>query len=135
MAALDVAMGHVYGKGTKTKKRADFLDYMDALLRELPAEEGEEYHVILDNYCTHKRCDDWLKGHPNVIFHYTPATADWLNVIEIWFGIMSREALSGASVRSREDVAKNIKKFIETCNKNVLHPFVWRKMRSEKGSD
>lgn len=56
LAALDVAMGHVYGKSTK--KRADFLDYMDALLRELPAEEGEEYHVILDNYCTHKRCDD-----------------------------------------------------------------------------
>ena len=27
--------------------------------------------AILDNYCIHKRCDEWLAAHPNVFFHYT----------------------------------------------------------------
>ncbi len=132
-AALDVAKGHVYGKVTKTKNRADFLDFMDELLRDLPAQEGVEYHVILDNYCTHKRCDAWLKDHPNVVFHYTPTSASWLNMIEIWFGIMSRKVLRGASFDSKDALAGNIKKFIEAYNKNDPHPFVWRK-REVKGA-
>lgn len=126
-AALDIARGHVYGKVTKTKKRVDFLAFMDDLLKELPPKEGVVYHVILDNYCIHKRCDDWLKEHPNVVFHYTPTSASWLNMIEIWFGIMSRKVLRGASFDSKEDLADNIKKFIEAYNKNDPHPFIWRK--------
>jgi hypothetical protein len=31
---------------------------LDAIIADLPADK--EIHVILDNYCTHKRNDDWL---------------------------------------------------------------------------
>lgn len=45
---------------------------------------SEQYvHVILDNYSTHKRNDDWLAKHPNVTFHFTPTSASWLNQVEI----------------------------------------------------
>ena len=69
-AALEVATGVVHGKTTKAKKRIDFLAFMDDLLKELPVVDMEEFHVILDNYCIHKRCNEWLASHPNVFFHY-----------------------------------------------------------------
>jgi hypothetical protein len=28
-----------------------------------------EIHVILDNYCIHKKCDELLAARPNVHFH------------------------------------------------------------------
>ena len=56
---------------------------MDEVVKDVPQEQ--EVHVILDNYATHKKNDDWLKAHPNVTFHFTPTSASWLNQLEIWF--------------------------------------------------
>jgi transposase len=92
----------------------------------------KEVHVILDNYCIHKRNDLWLAAHPNVFFHFTPTSASWLNQVEIWFGIMSRKALRGASFKSTEDLAKAINDFV-TAYGPTAKPFVWRK-REIKGS-
>jgi transposase len=73
----------------------------------------QEVHVILDNYCTHKKNDDeWLAVHPNVNFHFTPTSASWLNQMEIWFGILSRKALRGASFNSAEQLTQAIKDFV-----------------------
>ena len=71
--ALEIATGQIYGKVTKQKERTDFLQFMDQLLEDLP--QSAEYHVILDNYCIHKRCNDWLDSHPNVKFYFTPTSA------------------------------------------------------------
>lgn len=131
-AALEVATGIIHGKSTKTKKRVDFLAFMDDLLEELPTREGIEYHVILDNYCIHKRCDEWLAAHPNVTFHFTPTSASWLNQIEIWFNIMTRKVLKGASHNSTDELAAAIKAYIKSYNE-TSEPFVWKK-REVKGS-
>ena len=131
-AALKIAMGQVYAKPTKTKKRVDFLAFMDDFLRDFPVEDGSELHVILDNYCIHKRCTEWLEQHPEVHFHFTPTSASWLNQIEIWFGILSRKVLRGASFDSIEQLATAIKEYITFYNL-TSKPFVWRK-REVKGS-
>jgi len=34
-----------------------------------------QLHVILGNLNAHKNNEDWLKGHPNVKFHFTPTSA------------------------------------------------------------
>jgi transposase len=86
--------------------------------------------VILDNYSTHKKNDEWLAQH--VRFHFTPTSASWLNQVEIWFGILSRKTLRGASFTSTEDLTKAIKAFIAAYNPRAA-PFVWRK-REVKGS-
>lgn len=125
-AALEVATGMVHGKLTKYKKRPDFQEFMDELLTELPSGEDVEYHVILDNYCTHKRNDDWLQEHPNVFFHYTPTSASWLNQVEIWFNIMTRKVLRGASHDSVEQLCEAIENYLHFYNKTA-EPFVWRK--------
>ena len=66
-AALEVATGTVMAKTTQTKTREDFLLYMDELVKEYGSER--ELHVILDNYCTHKKNDTWLTTNKNVSFH------------------------------------------------------------------
>jgi transposase len=129
-AALNVASGVVQSKTTATKKRPDFQAFMAEVVAEIPT--GKAIHVILDNYSTHKKNHDWLAEHPNVHFHYTPTSASWLNQVEIWFGILSRKTLSGASFESTAQLIQAIEAFIATHNKNAA-PFVWRK-REVKGA-
>ena len=131
-AALQVANGSVFGKVTERKTRADFQGFMDELLAGLPEDGEAEYHVIMDNYCIHKKNDDWLRLHPNVHFHYTPTSASWLNQVEIWFNIMSRKVLRDGSFKSRDDLKNAIMKYIESYALHP-HPFVWRK-REVRGS-
>ena len=129
-AALNVATGTIQSKTTATKKRPDFQAFLDHVVSEAPLQQ--EIHVILDNYGTHKKNDAWLAQHPNVHFHFTPTSASWLNQVEIWFGILSRKTLRGASFTSTEDLTAAIKAFIAAYNPKAA-PFVWRK-REVKGS-
>lgn len=129
-AALNIATGYVKTKTTETKKRQDFQTFLENVLHDVSGEQ--EVHIILDNYCTHKKNDAWLKEHPNVCFHYTPTSASWLNQVEIWFGILTRKALRGASFSSAQQLKLAIEEFVEAYHKNAK-PFVWRK-REVKGS-
>jgi len=70
--------------------------------------------------------DLWLKRHPNVHFHFTPTGASWLNQVEVWFSILSRDALKRASFTSPQQVRDAISRFVEVHNENAA-PFEWRK--------
>ncbi len=129
-AALQVATGQITSRITETKRRDDFLSFMDAVVAETPPDR--ELHVILDNYCTHKKCDAWLAQHPNVHFHFTPTSASWLNQVEIWFGILSRKALRGASFKNIASLRQAIETFVARYNTTAA-PFKWRK-REVRGS-
>jgi hypothetical protein len=72
----------------------------------------KEIHVILDNLNTHKpKNDRWLKSRPNVHFHSTPTHTSWLNQIQCWFSVLSRQTLKGASF---VDV-KQLREAIDHC--------------------
>jgi transposase len=125
-AALEVATGRVHARTTgqdqKTKK--GFLAFMDDLIAELPGAEG--YHVVVDNHSIHKRHGAWLAGHPGVFFHYTPTSASWMNMVEIWLGILTRKSLRGASFEDTRALCRHIARFVEAYNETAK-PFVWRK--------
>jgi len=130
-AALDVATGHITAQTTQTKKREDFQRFMDQVMEGVPIDK--EVHVILDNYCTHKKNDDWLKKYGGrVQFHFTPTSASWLNQIEIWFGILSRKTLKGASFSNVEELKSAIEAYIVRHNQKA-QPFKWRR-REVNGS-
>jgi transposase len=129
-AALEVATGEIKTSKTTLKRREEFLQFMDQIVADAPPDR--ELHVILDNYCTHKKCDAWLAKNPNVHFHFTPTSASWLNQVEIWFGIMSRKALRGASFKTVEELGQAIDAFIAAYNPTAK-PFKWRK-REVKGA-
>jgi transposase len=77
-AALEIAARAIKTKATEKKQRVNFLEFMDQIVAGIP--EDVEVHVIIDNYCTHKKCDEWLGRHENVFFHFTPMSASWLNL-------------------------------------------------------
>lgn len=123
-ASLEVATGLVKAGHFGRRRRREFLIFMKELLASYP---DEEIHVILEDLRTHKpRTDLWLSRHKNVHFHYTPTHASWLNQIEIWFSILSRRTLKGASFTSPRQVRQAIDRFLEAHNKNAA-PFEWTK--------
>jgi transposase len=123
-AALEVATGLVQAGHYRRRRRVEFLDFMNQVVMAYP---GKTLHVILDNLNTHKpKHDRWLARHPNVRFHFTPTHASWLNQVEVWFSILTRAALQGASFRSPQDVRDRIDAFVAAYNK-MAHPFEWTK--------
>ena len=129
-AALEVATGAVHTQTTAKERRIESLEFMDRVVADLPP--GKETHAILDNYCIHKKNDAWLATHPTVSFHFTPTSASWLNQVEVWFGILSRKALRGASFHDIEQLRRAIEDFVVAYGPDA-RPFVWRK-REVKGS-
>src|SRR5271168_4590542 len=130
-AALEVDTGQVHTKFTEYEKREDFRGFLDAVLADQP--EDREIHVILDNYSTHKRNDDWLaKFEGRVQFHFTPTSASWLNQIEIVFSLLQRKTLNGGSFKTKDQLREAIEAFFRRHNERAK-PFRWRK-REVKGS-
>lgn len=124
LAALDLASGEVVGRHYKRRRRVEFLDFMNQVVAAYP---GREIHVVLDNLSTHKpKRDMWLKRHKNVHFHYTPTHASWLNQIEIWFSILAKKSLDGASFTNVDALVAHIDAFIAAYNQ-AARPFVWTK--------
>ena len=125
-AALNIATGQVKAGHYNRRRRIEFLDFMNAVVSEYPE---KEIHVVLDNLRTHKpKNDKWLARHKNVHFHYTPTHASWLNQIEIWFSILTRRALRGASFISVKQLRKAITDFIHSYNQEAA-PFEWKKTK------
>lgn len=123
-AAFDIATGEVTGKQYKRRRRVEFLDFMNRIVK---ANQGREIHVVLDNLNTHKpKNDRWLARNRNVRFHFTPTRASWLNQVEIWFSILSAKALDGASFVSCRELIAHINAFIEAYNVDAK-PFNWTK--------
>lgn len=131
-AALEVATGLIHTCVTecsqKTKK--GFLAFLEEVLCGLP--KTCEYHVIMDNHSIHKRHELWLKEHENVYFHYTPTSASWMHMVEIWFGILTLKSLRGTSFSDASALCAQIYAFQKAYNQSA-HPFIWKK-REVKGA-
>jgi len=123
-AALNIASGQIQAGHYRRRRRREFLEFMN---RVLAGHLDKEIHVVLDNLSSHKPKEDrWLKAHPNVHFHFTPTHASWLNQIEIWFSILSRQALQGANFTSVAQLRHAIDQFIKNYNSDAA-PFEWTK--------
>jgi hypothetical protein len=95
------------------------------MVAELP--QDKEIHVILDNYSIHKKNDDWLAMvHGPVHFHCPPASASWLNRIEIVFSLLQRKTRKGGSFESKDQLHEAIEAVIKR-HKRTSKPIRWRK--------
>ena len=57
---------------------------------------------MLDNYHTHKHDDinQWLAKNPRITLHFTPTSGSWMNLVEVFFGIITRQAIRRGSFDS-----------------------------------
>lgn len=123
-AALNIVTGLIKTAQYNRRRRKEFLQFLNQVIKEY---EGQQIHVILDNLSTHKpKNDKWLQRHKNVTFHYTPTHASWLNQVEIWFSILTRQALKNTSFTSKKDLVQAIEDYVEAYNKDAA-PFEWTK--------
>ena len=126
---FNIATGQVLGRCTTSRKRPDFLSFLDLVAS---VYRQRRVHVVLDNLNTHKDTNQgrfitgWNRRHGSrFVFHYTPTHGSWLNQIELWFGIVSRRVLRHASFRTPDELVSAIESFMDTWNREEAHPFRW----------
>ena len=88
--------------------------------------------MICDNYATHKHpvVRGWLAKHPRVQLHFTPTSASWLNLVEVFFSIVERQALRRGDFPSVTDLTTAISRFCQSWNEHC-QPFSWTKPADE----
>jgi len=124
-AALEVASGRVLGSCAPRHRGADFLRFIKRVARRY---RGRVLHVVLDNSSTHSTpaVRAWLEQHPEVQFHFTPKGASWLNMVEAWFGILTRKSVRRGSFDTVRALIRHIEAYIAEWNSHPT-PFVWTK--------
>jgi transposase len=126
-AALEVATGRVTDQCYRKHTNQEFLKFLKHVAKEYP--DGD-LHIVLDNYRTHKHKNvtDWLARPANarITLHFTPTGCSWMNLVEVFFSIITRQAIRRGSFTSINDLVTAIRNFIDTYNTNC-HPFVWTK--------
>src|SRR6201746_1823241 len=87
---------------------------------------GRDIQVVLDNLSTHTTPEvrAWLEKNPHVTFHFTPVGSSWLNQIETWFGIITRQAIRRGTLTSVRALIAKIPEYIDPWNANP-RPFTW----------
>lgn len=155
LGAFNVATGHIQGLCQETRTEADFVNFVDHIIKENPG--YKIYHFVADQLNTHKSetlvryvadlCginqedlgvkgksgilksmktrEEFLMSSRKITFHYTPKHASWMNQIEVWFGILMRKVIKRGNFSSQSDLKKKILDFMDYFNKTMAKPFKW----------
>jgi transposase len=128
-AALEVATGKVTDACYPRHRSDEFLRFLKHVAKAYPR---VRLHVVVDNYAAHKhpRVTAWLARTPRIMLHFTPTSGSWLNLVEIFFGIITRQAIRRGSFDSVRDLTDAIRRFIDGWNERC-QPFAWTKTADE----
>jgi transposase/DNA-binding CsgD family transcriptional regulator len=123
-AALSVLDGKVIGQCVPRHRHQEFLKFVRRLDQEFPKELT--LHLVMDNYGTHKtpEVQRWLARHPRFVVHFIPTSSSWVNLVERWFGELTRKAVRRGAFVSVKDLVEAIQAFLAAWNENPK-PFVW----------
>jgi transposase len=124
-AALEVATGRVTDQCYPRHRHTEFLAFLKLVAKAWPR---RQLHLVLDNYGTHTHATvkAWLARHPRVHLHFTPTSASWMNLVEVFFAIITRQAIRRGSFPSVADLVASIRRFVDGWNQRC-QPFVWVK--------
>ena len=122
-AALEVATGKVTDACYPRHRHEEFLLFLKQVAKAYPR---RQLHIVVDNYATHKHpaVKAWLARNPRVTLHFTPTSGSWLNMVEIFFGIITRQAIRRGTFTSVKDLVRAIETFIDGWNERC-EPFAW----------
>jgi len=123
-AALDIVTGGVIAQCKRRHRHQEYLGFLKHIEEQVP--EELEIHAIVDNYATHnhKTVKRWLIRHPRWHIHYTPTYSSWLNQVEIWFNLITQQAIRRGTFSSVKELVIKIQKYIDNYNRHP-RPFAW----------
>src|SRR3954465_9983446 len=124
-AALEVATGKVTEACTDQHRHQEFLAFLKQVAAAYPR---RQLHVVVDNLSTHNHpaVQAWLHRHRRVHLHFTPTSGSWLNLVEAFFSIITRQALRRGKFPTVADLIAAIQRFIDAWNDRCT-PFTWTK--------
>lgn len=147
LALFNPATGKVFAECVPNHNRHTLCRVFTAHVNTLPPDAV--VHYVMDNLSPHYHNDfcqtvaalsgvpytplktgaqrrAWLQSeHKRIVVHFVPFHASWLNMIEIWFGILQGKCLKYGHFFSVEQLCQDIVAFIETWNECFAHPFSW----------
>ena len=124
IAALAVHQGEIVAQSIPRNNAETFLKFLKKLDRRYT---NKKLHIIVDNLSVHKSqiIKEWVNKKRKITLHFTPTYSSWLNQVEIWFNILTKDLLKGAVWHSKEQMVKQIIEYIDTYNKTRAKPFNW----------
>lgn len=147
LSILRVSTGHVFTECIDDHTSSTVIGSVRTHVMQF--EKSAELHYICDNYSSHSTeefcagiaqlCSvqlpqlktvvqrrQWLEStDKRIVFHFLPTHGSWLNLIEIWFGILQQKAIKHESFRSNDELCTRIMDFTGTWNSHFAHPFKW----------
>jgi putative transposase len=124
IAALAVHTGEITAKTIKSNNAVNFLKFLKNLDRKY---RNKKLHIIADNLSIHKHKDvkDWLESKRKIQMHFTPTYSSWLNQVEIWFNILTKDVVKGGIWQSSKQLANQLLQYVVTYNQTRAKPFQW----------
>ena len=118
--------GTVFGTCRPKRDTKEFVRFLDRVEQATPADDA--IHVILDNLSTHKSppVQRWLRRHPRVHFHFIPTSSSWLNLVERWFGEITRDRIRRGTFESVAVLVAAIETYLHHYNE-APRRFIWTK--------
>ena len=129
-AALEVATGKVTADACYPRHtNVEFLAFLKLVAKAHPR---VRLCVICDNYATHTHpsVTAWLDKNPRITLHFTPTSCSWLNMVEIFFGIITRQAIRRGTFTDVAELETAIRTYIDSYNERA-RPFSWTKTAEE----
>ena len=113
--------------------------------------DAQRFDWVLDNVATHSSLElcqvmAYLNGMPfrpqalrtqgqrraflsdpshKHVFHYLPVHGSWLNQVELWFSVLTRQFLRRGDFDSVTDCARRLTWYLDTSNLEQAHPYRW----------
>jgi transposase len=148
-ASREVTTGQLIGSVTEHRETWDFVRHIRTVAESFP--DATRIHWVMDNLNTHwtfelcqylgRLSNVWPERpalrtgaqrrafltdptHKHVV-HFTPKHGSWMNQIEIWFGVLSRQLLRRGEFRSITELTERIQEYITYYNRHLAFPYEW----------
>ena len=122
LAGIDLLTGEAIPLVRDTHKSSDFIDFLKILDKKYPSQDT--IRIILDNHLAHtsKETKRFLATMPKdrFAFVFTPKHGSWLNMIEGFFGKMTKQMLRGIRVNSKQELVDRIYQYFDEINKEPV---------------
>jgi transposase len=121
LAGMDLLTGEIIPLVRDTHKSSDFIEFLKMLDSKYP--KGDKIRLVLDNHSAHisKETKKYLATIPGRFeFVFTPKHGSWLNLIESFFGKMTKQFLRGIRVGSKEELVNRIYQYIHEVNESPV---------------
>ena len=122
LAGIDMLTGEAIPLVRDTHKSSDFIDFLKILDKKYPSQDT--IRIILDNHSAHtsKETKRFLATMPKERFEFvfTPKHGSWLNMIEGFFGKMTKQMLRGIRVNSKQELVDRIYQYFDEINKEPV---------------